>query len=68
MVLAQIFDVMLPDKHTLLAEVKGEKAELIKIFEARNKKDVEKAMMARTAAGLVKEASAEAELSLNDLI
>lgn len=39
MVLAQIFDVMLPDRQTLLAEVAGDKTELIKIFEARSKKD-----------------------------
>ena len=41
-VLAQIFDIMLPDKQTLLAEVKGDKDGLIKIFEARHKRDIEK--------------------------
>lgn len=33
LVLAQIFDIMLPDRKTLLAEVKGDKEMLIKIFE-----------------------------------
>ena len=42
LVLAQIFDVMLPDKHTLLAEVIGDKEGLIKLFEYRAQKDLEK--------------------------
>jgi len=42
MVLAQIFDVMIPDRHTLLAEVKGDKEGLVKIFEARSLRDLEK--------------------------
>ena len=47
-VLAQIFDVMLPDRKTLLAEVRGDKEALIRIFEARSKKDLEKAGLERS--------------------
>ena len=47
-VLAQIFDIMIPDKHTLLAEVKGDTAQLVKIYEDRSKEDIRKAALART--------------------
>ena len=42
-VLAQIFDIMIPDRQTLIAEIKHDKETLINIFEARNHKDIEKA-------------------------
>ena len=42
-VLAQIFDIMIPDRQTLIAEIKHDKEALINIFEARNHKDLEKA-------------------------
>ena len=42
LVLAQIFDVMLPDKHTLLAEIIGDKEGLINLFELRANRDFEK--------------------------
>ena len=37
MVLAQIFDIMLPDRHTLLADVQQDKEALIRIYEKRAK-------------------------------
>lgn len=49
-VLAQIFDIMLPDRHTLAAEVKHDKEGLVKIFESRSLKDLDKAASAATAA------------------
>ena len=49
-VLAQIFDIMLPDRSTLLAEVKQDKEGLVRIFEARSIKDLEKAASAATVA------------------
>eukprot|EP00354_Favella_ehrenbergii_P010378 CAMPEP_0170453794 /NCGR_PEP_ID=MMETSP0123-20130129/2264_1 /TAXON_ID=182087 /ORGANISM="Favella ehrenbergii, Strain Fehren 1" /LENGTH=64 /DNA_ID=CAMNT_0010716299 /DNA_START=2441 /DNA_END=2635 /DNA_ORIENTATION=- len=58
-VLAQIFDIMIPDKHTLLAEVKGDTSQLIKIYDARSKEDIEKAALARTTTAQAREASAE---------
>ena len=45
-VLAQIFDIMLPDRQTLIAEVKKDKEGLIQIFDARYQHDVEKAKKA----------------------
>ena len=56
-VLAQIFDVMLPDRKTLLSEVCGDKEGLVKIFEARSKKDMEKAELERTLANQARESS-----------
>ena len=41
---------MIPDKHSLMAEVKGDTEELIKIYEARNKEYMEKAAIVRTSA------------------
>ena len=58
-VLAQIFDIMIPDKHTLLAEVKGDTNYLVKIYEARSREDIEKAALARTSTAQAREASAE---------
>ena len=49
-VLAQIFDIMLPDRHTLAAEVKHDKEGLVKIFELRSLKDLDKAASVATAA------------------
>lgn len=49
-VLAQIFDIMLPDRSTLLSEVKHDKEGLVKIFESRSLKDLEQAASAATAA------------------
>lgn len=49
-VLAQIFDIMLPDRHTLAAEVKHDKEGLVKIFELRSLKDLDKVASVATAA------------------
>ena len=49
-VLAQIFDIMLPDRSTLLAEVKQDKEGLVRIFEARSIKDLEKVASAASVA------------------
>lgn len=43
MVLAQVFDIMLPDKQTLLYEIKGDTEGLLKVYEDRSLKDQEKA-------------------------
>jgi len=43
MVLAQVFDIMLPDKQTLLYEIKGDTENLLKVYEDRSLKDQEKA-------------------------
>ena len=52
-VLAQIFDIMIPDRHTLIAEIKNDKETLINIFEARNQKDLEKAAQKEASSSLV---------------
>jgi len=45
MVLAQVFDIMLPDKQTLLYEIKGDTESLLKVYEDRSLKDQEKATL-----------------------
>ena len=41
---------MLPDRHTLLAEISGDKEALVKIFENRALKDQQKAQQNKTTA------------------
>lgn len=50
-VLAQIYDIMVPDKHTLWAEVKQAKEELVSIFDQRSIKEQARAAAKVTCDG-----------------